>query len=93
MKNPEIIKYGLIVIGIVLFVAGLAGKSRDMPMFLSLGIVFIAIGAFTSVKSVISDNISSKAQSDLLKLKALLDQGAITQEEYDSKSSELKEKI
>lgn len=94
MKNSEILKYGLVVFGIILCIIGVTSSYRpDMQGFLVLGVIFIAVGSYSKIKSVISDYSSSKAQNDLLKLKNLLDQGMITQEEFDKKAKELKERL
>lgn len=87
MKYVKYILWGL---GAFLIVAG-AGDGKPAPII--LGLILVGAGSFAKIKSTVSDYSSSKAQDDLLKLKSLLDQGIITQEEYNKKSTKLKEKL
>ena len=45
------------------------------------------------INRIIRDRANKKARKDLLDYKRLLDEGIITQDEFDSKASELKKKI
>jgi hypothetical protein len=69
------------------------GVADGQPNGIIIGIILVLAGSFTKIKSILSDYSSSKAQDELLKLKALLDQDIITQEEYNKKSNRLKEKL
>jgi hypothetical protein len=69
------------------------GVDDGQPNGIINGIILVLAGSFTKIKSILSDYSSSKAQDELLKLKALLDQDIITQEEYNKKSNRLKEKL
>lgn len=60
---------------------------------LIFGLLFIGGAFFTKIKNTASDYSSSKAQDELLKLKSLLDQGILTQEEFNKKAQKLKERI
>ena len=45
------------------------------------------------INRISSDRANKKAREDLLDYKRLLDEGIITQDEFDSKATELKKKI
>jgi uncharacterized membrane protein len=86
----KFLKYGLIVIGFIFIISGV-GEGK--PPTIIIGIVLLVGGSFTKIKSSVDEFSSSRATDALLKLKSLLDQGIISQDEYDNKSKKLKEKL
>ena len=85
-----ILKY--ILWGLGAFAILVAGDKGNAGLMI-LGIILLIAPFFTKIKNTIDDFSSSKSQDELLKLKSLLDQGILTQEEYNQKSKKLKEKI
>jgi hypothetical protein len=86
----QYLNYALWAIGAFFLSVG-AGTGQSETFV--LGIVFIVAGSLRKIMSAISNYTSSKAQDDLLKLKSLLDQGILTQEEYNKTAQKLKEKL
>lgn len=83
-------KYILWAVGAFIIIAGTANGEAAAIL---VGIIFIVIGSFSTIKNSASDFSSSKAQDDLLKLKSLLDQGIVTKEEYNKRSEKLKKRL
>ena len=95
----QILKYILWAISAFYIILG--GIIAGEPMGWIIGLIFLSVSFFIKTNDVISNKIeetisdyrSSKAQDDLLKLKKLLNEGILTQEEYDKKAIKIKEKL
>lgn len=60
--------------------------------FLSVGLILFKQG-IPLLNKAASERETTKAHNDLLKYKKLLDEGILTQDEFDKKAQELKSKI
>jgi len=85
------------------------GKMKDLGNFLAYGGMMYAALSFTLIlfgvnlpspfdksnfiKKFIEDRKKKKVRDELLEYKKLFDEGVLTQEEYDSKTNELKKLI
>lgn len=96
----QVLKYILWAVAAFCIIAG--GINEGDPIGWILGLIFLGVSFFiktnnvsvaTKIEETVSDYRSSKAQDDLLKLKKLLDEGILTQEEYDKKAIKIKEKL
>lgn len=89
---------GYLLVGLVISIACCLAcqtiaksKGYSMPLFGALGLFLGLIGLIIAavMPSKVDKNVSNA--DSLMKYKQLLDQGAITQEEFDRKKSELLE--
>ena len=88
----QYIKYFLWLLAGFFILVGVGGGSSKR-VFIFFGLIVIVASFYTKIKVAFEDYSSSKAQDDLLKLKSLLDQGVLTEDEYNKKAKKLKEKI
>ncbi|MEI6270480.1 MAG: SHOCT domain-containing protein [Methylococcaceae bacterium] len=80
---------GFLVAGFGLFILLIGKSSGVVP-----GIIFTLIGAALIAFGQFSGEISRKhARKELMELKSLLDNGILTNDEYEEKSKVLKNKI
>ncbi len=85
-------KYLFYGAGVFFLLAGFVDGPNYIPLLFAFGL--LAIGYFLgNIKQSAKDISSKKASEKLLTLAELKEKGIITQDEYDLKSRELKDKL
>lgn len=83
-------KYALIAVGAFFIFAGFAdGKSEP----LLVGIILCIVGLYSDIKNQLSGISKEKVRKEMLSFKELYDKEIITEEEYNFKIKNLKDKI
>ena len=102
MLNRAMVHFGiagaLLFIGVVLQelrISDFVGTSLFWVgmLYTPVGLFFLIKGLIPSTEKVISTSNKNKAYDELIKLKTLLNEGIISQEEFDNRAQELKQSI